>query len=516
MHGNPNLKSNRTQNPDPLTKRGGWEAELSVPPSECSPTASGSALIAGVHSAQIHGGVFTVAAPGSTTIHNYNVPWPDLFDVFEILNSRSLPNFRDIQLDILAKATKGTCIWFTEGEIFLFWIEKGKILWGIGIPGAGKTVLASIVIRYLEQLEGTQESTVCVAYVYFRYSEPLTVRDILESLIKQFLERHGDLVSIVEGLYKKHEHERTKPSQEELMKVLQIFIERGKTLFFILDALDEMRTEDRSRLVELLVTLDAKLFITSRPLETLQKQFFECQMFDIAARPSDIDLHIKDFLRHSPDVIALLEGTDLQERIVETIHRKSGGMFLHAKLQLEALHHCISALDVEETLDGFPTDINTIYIKTWERILAQTPKRSTLAKLILLWVTHAHGEMTVDALRRALSTSPETHIFEPNRMVPEALLLSVCCGLISVDEKTRLVRLMHYTTRDAILPLIVELYPVPHAILARVCIAHLIKCGFQNLGNPEGGSRDKTEAEDPEGDFDALLRDDTLLAYAHR
>jgi hypothetical protein len=42
----------------------------------------------------------------------------------------------------------------------------------------------------------------------------------------------------------------------------------------------------------------------------------------------------------------------------------------------------------------------------------------------------------------AVATSPETHAFDPKRMVPEALLLSVCCGLISLDSKTRIVRLI--------------------------------------------------------------------------
>jgi hypothetical protein len=66
---------------------------------------------------------------------------------------------------------------------------------------------------------------------------------------------------------------------------------------------------------------------------------------------------------------------------------------------------------VEETLEGVPTNIHAIYAKTWERILDQGSKRSNLAKLVLLWVTHAQGEMTIDVLRRAVATCPETHIF---------------------------------------------------------------------------------------------------------
>ncbi|KAH6894827.1 ankyrin repeat-containing domain protein [Coprinopsis sp. MPI-PUGE-AT-0042] len=390
--------------------------------------------------------------------------------------------------------------------MFVFWVKNGRILWGIGIPGAGKTVLASIVIRYLEWLENTSEGVVCVAYVYLRYSEPLSIRDILESLVKQIVERHDDLIPIIEAIYARHKKEGTKPSQEELREVLEGFVRHGKTLFFVLDALDEMKADDRPILLRLLASLGAKLFITSRPLEPLQQQFADAQVFNIAASPSDLDLHIKNFLRHSPEVMALLEGTDLEEQIVATIHQKSGGMFLHAKLQLEALRTCVSALDVEETLQAFPSDIEAIYAKTWERILAQAPKQSNLAKLTFLWITHANGEMTIDTLRRAVATSPETYAFEPKRMVPEALLLSVCCGLVSVDEKTRLVRLIHYTTRDAILPRILDIFPVPHAVLGHVCIGHFIKSGLQHLST-KNNIRNQ---------LDLLLHNDPLLVYAYR
>ncbi|KAH6894865.1 ankyrin repeat domain-containing protein 28 [Coprinopsis sp. MPI-PUGE-AT-0042] len=486
----------RPNGQDATTKRGRWEAELAGPPSERSPTASGSAL---VHSTQVHGGALTVAGRdnnnNNTTIHNhtyiYGTPTVSV-DVLEILNSLSLPNFRDIQLDTLAKATDGTCIWLTRGELFVFWVKHGKILWGIGIPGAGKTVLASIVIRYLEGLENTSGGVICVAYVYLRYSEPLAIRDILESMVKQIIERHDDLISTIEALYARHEKEKTKPSQQDLVEVLEGFIRYGKTLFFVLDAFDEMRAEDRPILLNLLASLDAKLFITSRPLEPLQQQFPYARLFNIAANPSDLNLHIKYFLRHSPEVMALLEGTDLEEQIAETIHQKSGGMFLHANLQLEALRNCVSAHDVKETLQAFPSDIKGIYAKTWERILAQVPKHSNLAKLVLLWITHANGEMTIDTLRRAVATCPKTYAFETKRVVPEALLLSVCCGLVSVDEKTRLARLI-----------------LPHALLGHICIVHLTKCGFQHYGKEPGARSLSSNLND-------WLQNDTLLGYAYQ
>ena len=70
----------------------------------------------------------------TTTVHNYtycaHIP---SMDVMDIPNSPSLPKFRDIQQDTLAKATDGTCLWLIKGGTYPVWLKRGKILWGIGI-----------------------------------------------------------------------------------------------------------------------------------------------------------------------------------------------------------------------------------------------------------------------------------------------------------------------------------------------------------------------------------------------
>jgi ankyrin repeat domain-containing protein 50 len=144
--------------------------------------------------------------------------------------------------------------------------------------------------------------------------------------VKQIVERHPELGSLVETLYTVHKRERTKPSQEELQDLLHTFIERGKLIFFVLGALDELQPEHWPILLGILEMLNAKLFITSRPLDTLQRQLPQAQVFSIAATPYDLNLYIKEFYRHNPDVVALLEGTGYEGRISEAVHRKSRRM----------------------------------------------------------------------------------------------------------------------------------------------------------------------------------------------
>ncbi|KAH6892705.1 hypothetical protein BKA70DRAFT_1440750 [Coprinopsis sp. MPI-PUGE-AT-0042] len=57
-----------------------------------------------------------------------------------------------------------------------------KTMWGSGMPGAGKTIFASIVINEVEARAEASEYPICVCYIYFRYSDHTTATvDVLPS-----------------------------------------------------------------------------------------------------------------------------------------------------------------------------------------------------------------------------------------------------------------------------------------------------------------------------------------------
>ncbi|KAH6909816.1 hypothetical protein BKA70DRAFT_176890 [Coprinopsis sp. MPI-PUGE-AT-0042] len=133
-------------------------------------------------------------------------------------------NLRKVHLDVLSKATPGTGTWLFKTDIFILWLDpcgSFKILWGTGIPGAGKTVLASIVIRELEARAQAAGGQICVAYVYIRYSDgaDLTVSNVLEILVKQTVERHPECLFLAEQAYARHLRENTQPTEAELLQL---------------------------------------------------------------------------------------------------------------------------------------------------------------------------------------------------------------------------------------------------------------------------------------------------------
>ncbi|KAH6889054.1 ankyrin repeat domain-containing protein 50 [Coprinopsis sp. MPI-PUGE-AT-0042] len=454
---------------------------------------------------KIEGSSLTVAG-GDVVYNNIHCHYERPRDVWAILHS--IPNFRQIYQDKLSKATLGTGMWLLKGDKFRLWLEPNgdiKIFWGSGIPGAGKTLLASIVIEHLEALCKETHAEICVCYVYFRYSDrsEMTVRRVLETLVMQTLERHPQCLALIEETYDQHLRERTEPTEAQLLALLRELTKDMEITFYVLDALDEAPTKIQLAVTETLASLNVKLFITSRPLEPVEANFPEAHTFHIVAQDTDIDLHIAKGISKSAELRRLLQGIpSLRDEIISTIKQNCGGMFLHASLQLDALGECFSVQDVRDTLKSFPSSIGDVYRQTWARISNEGHKHASLAKLVLVWVLNASRSMTIEELERVVAFSPDTHKFEPDRLVPETTLISLCGGLIVVEEESRLVRLVHYTAKKTLEDLLHEEFPHPHALLATVCMTHLTECSFQDT------------AISSDDEFRNTLEDDPLLAYA--
>jgi Cdc6-like AAA superfamily ATPase len=91
------------------------------------------------------------------------------------------------QSDFINRRQAGTGQWLLDSAEFQAWMEANKqTVFCPGIPGAGKTILTSIVIDELFTRFGNDEN-VCIAYIYcnfWRHDEQ-TAGDLLASLLKQ-------------------------------------------------------------------------------------------------------------------------------------------------------------------------------------------------------------------------------------------------------------------------------------------------------------------------------------------
>ncbi|KAH6892723.1 hypothetical protein BKA70DRAFT_1201200 [Coprinopsis sp. MPI-PUGE-AT-0042] len=441
--------------------------------------------------------------------HNDAPLQPTNHDIPAILDQ--VPNYRDIHIANLGRATEGTGPIFAEWEQFCEWMSgqgRLKTMWGSGMPGAGKTIFASIVINEVEARAEASERPICVGYIYFRYSDhtTATVRDFLLALVKQTIERHADCLPIFNEVFARHIREKTLPSESELVQLLRRFAEVIAEMFYFLDALDEAPPDVQFDLLEKLSTLNVNIFITSRPLAHLDSCFPGAHRFSIRAQDCDLDLHISKEISRSPVLRAILNqgGAELRYKVMSTVKKKCDGMFLHASLQLDALRGCANIYAVEKTLEDFPRRIEDVYQETWKRIEAQSPDMAVIAKNALVWVLCAKRSLKIKELRHAVATCPDTHKFDRRRLVDKATLMALCRGLVNIEEGTNIVRFVHYTAKDVVKGLVSESSPYPHSLPAAVCIALLTERGFQQV------------TIDGRGALIAALRADTFLAYAYQ
>ena len=174
-----------------------------------------------------------------------------------------------------------------------------------GIPGAGKTILTSIVVNELTA-RFFNDPTIGITYVYcnFRRQDEQKIDDLLASLLKQLAESRLSLPAAVKELYNRHETKRTRPSLREVSDALQAVIALYSRVFIIVDALDECQVFDgcRQRFLSEVFSLQANhranLFATSRFIPDITTKFQEYISLEIRASKEDIGRYLEAHMRH--------------------------------------------------------------------------------------------------------------------------------------------------------------------------------------------------------------------------
>jgi hypothetical protein len=125
------------------------------------------------------------------------------------------------------------------------------------------------------------------------------------------------------------------------------------------------------------------------------------------------------------------------------------------------------------------------YKQTMERINGQQPKHVALAKKVLLMVAYARRELKAIELQHALVAGHERRVICAQDLPFLETIVAVCAGLVTVDEKTNVIRLVHFTTQEYINHQFGELLPITEQYITRTC---LIGCEDQDLREKWDGS----------------------------
>ncbi|TFK23323.1 ankyrin [Coprinopsis marcescibilis] len=399
----------------------------------------------------------------------------DPIGVTEVARALSGLSYRSFLAYYLRKRVAKTGRWVLAEPKFRKW-KKGpsRILWGTGMPGSGKTFLASTIIEHLMTLaQGNKR--ICVAFAFSRYIDPGTVEDILAGLLRQILEDYPQTIIYIQPMYDYHSLRKTRPSKQELIGVLEAIFTSNlfDEKFCSLDGLDEAKLITQFELLDHLSQLPINLLITSRPLHLLEGKLPMADHFSITIQNSDIESLIEERVLHRPALQYLLAQDEIRKMVVETMMKKASGMFLYATLQLDMLVECANTQELRRALETSPMGLHAMYQMTMLRV--EGGEYVATAKRVLTWLVHVLNSMSTNDLQYAIAVDPETFEFNPDRLIDESTLLSVCCGLVTVEPQSKLVRLAHYTAKDFLEPYLKREDPDPHTMIASTCIARLIQ-----------------------------------------
>ncbi|RYP44941.1 hypothetical protein DL768_008647 [Monosporascus sp. mg162] len=154
------------------------------------------------------------------------------------------------QSDFINRRQVGTGQWLLDSPEFQVWLQTDKqTLFCHGMPGAGKTILTSIVVDELMARFGNDKGT-GIAYIYcnFRRQDEQKVEDLFASLLKQLAQGRSSLPDSVKSLHDNYKAKRTRPPSADISVALQSLAAEYSRVFIIVDALDECQASDGCRM----------------------------------------------------------------------------------------------------------------------------------------------------------------------------------------------------------------------------------------------------------------------------
>lgn len=208
----------------------------------------------------------------------------------------------------------------------------GQTLFCPGIPGAGKTVLASIVVdNLITKFRGDWRIGIAYVYCNFQRINEQKIDDLLASLLKQLAKGSSFLPVSVKDLYDRHNNNmRTRPSLQEISDTLHSVTDKYSRVFIIVDALDECQASDscRSGLLSELFNLQKRhgtnTLATSRFIHEIVDRFRGALRLEIRAREEDVQTYLDYHM--SPERAFLRKNPELQKKIKRKIVQAVDGM----------------------------------------------------------------------------------------------------------------------------------------------------------------------------------------------
>jgi Cdc6-like AAA superfamily ATPase len=208
---------------------------------------------------------------------------------------------------------------------------KKKTLFCPGIPGTGKTMIASIVVNHLKTSFPDDRTGIAFLYCIYKRQDNQKAADLLASLLAQLLVRQSIVPNFIREWYDQHRKgEKPRLSRNEILEALSSITKTYSRTFIIIDALDECKTDHiRSELLSQVYKLqegfDVRLMVTFRP-SIVPIRLSSVTELEIRAYLEDIEEYLSGRMSELPSVVQ--DNDMLQCKIKSHILSLVDGMYV--------------------------------------------------------------------------------------------------------------------------------------------------------------------------------------------
>ncbi|MCJ1394682.1 hypothetical protein MMC18_007562, partial [Xylographa bjoerkii] len=390
----------------------------------------------------------------------------------------------------LTKRQASTGSWFTGSPQCDKWKRTpGSLLWLHGIPGCGKTVLASTLIEdVLKFSQYTPSSTVACFYFDFNDSEKQQHEKMPRSLITQLTMQTSTTHEPLWSLYFGCNDGKLQPTVEALLVTLCKMAEKFEDVFLVFDALDECK--DLDELID-----DMKNFAGWKGdiRDELKALVNDDDIISIQSKlvTEDIRLYVRERLTTDRKLKIWTKKPDLLLYIEDSLMEKADGMFRWVACQLDELRTCLSPFEIKQTLAALPTTLDG----TYARILCSISDacRPQVFK-ILQWLAYSCRPLRLEEISEivAIDVNDNPRFNTETRPLKPQNVLAMCSSLVTTTAATDLIqntageeaRLAHLSVEEYLVSERIRYGPASeynmqewcaNASIAEACLAYLLQ-----------------------------------------
>lgn len=95
-----------------------------------------------------------------------------------------------------------------------------------------------------------------------------------------------------------------------------------------------------------------------------------------------------------------------------------------------------------------PNSLDGVYDDAICRLRSQTQEDVALAFMVLGWTVQSRSPLTITELQNALAVDLESDHFDEDAIIEADIILSVCAGLIVLNDTSSTINLVHFTAQE--------------------------------------------------------------------